>query len=146
MNTKQHNRQLRDEEFLTLYHEAHNFLIEQGVKDARRQAIKFTIYHGHPRYNVSFDRAYPVICALIAQDKWLVAGALRREMWLDIASHVKAIINQQDISIAKALDFVLLNCRASRFYISEAYAWRNVYRAAKEHRQSIFKRLLRKAA
>lgn len=146
MNTKQHNRQLRDEEFLALFHEAYNFLLEQGVKDARRQAIKFTIHQGHPHYNVSFDRAYPVICNLITRNKWLVTGALRREMWLDIATHVKALISRQDISIAKALDFVLLNCRASRFYISEAYACRNVYRASKEHKQNLIQRLMKKVA
>jgi|GEM_PF-329961 hypothetical protein len=145
MNAKQHNRQLRDEEFMKLYHETLNFLIDQGVKNARHEAIKFTIHHSHPRYNVSFDRAYPVVCNLLRQNKWIVAGALRRAMWEDIAGHVKALMASGDISIAKALEHVLLNCRASRFYISEAYAWRNVYRAANEHRSNLLKRLLKTA-
>ncbi len=135
------NRERRDEEFLALYKETLAIMLEGHVSNARSAAIGFTLRNGRPHYHVSFDRGYPVVCALLKHHKHMVNSPLRQQMWEEIATKVKEIIDHNRISIAKALDFVLRHCRASRFYMSESYAWRYVYEAGKRHKKKMLRKL-----
>lgn len=126
-------RMARDEEFASLYAEALQLMISRGVAHPRRAAIRFTIHNGHPRYHVSFDRAYVVVCRLMRNRKAptgqdaspgnnVAPCSLRNTMWREIASRVAMLTSERTVSIAAALEFVLEHCRASRFFITEEYA------------------------
>ena len=112
----------RDEEFIRAYNEALSLMIRRGVAHPRRSAIRFTIYNTQPRYHVSFERAYVVVCRLLRLPVKPVPQTLRGQMWLEIASRVAMLVDDRQVSIAAALEFVLANCRASRFFVSEQYA------------------------
>jgi hypothetical protein len=59
-------------------------------------------------------------------------------MWLEIARRVRELTVNGGVSVAQALDLVLTHCRASRFFISEHYAYANLLpRARKERRQAM---------
>lgn len=45
MNGKTKMKQMRDKEFLDMYHEALMLMTSNGVTDARRAAILYTIYN-----------------------------------------------------------------------------------------------------
>ena len=63
------NCQARDMEFVALYNDTLKLMIDRGVAAPRREAIRFTIHNGHPRYHVSYKRAYAVVCQLINHGK-----------------------------------------------------------------------------
>jgi hypothetical protein len=140
MNEKTHLRIMRDKEFLDLYHETLNLMLANGVKDARRAAINFALYNGHPHYYVSFDRAYIVVCSILRHDKSPINNNHLDMMWHEIASRVEALTAAGNVSIATAIKFVLDNCRASRFFLSEKYAYHNTYRASHERREMLNRR------
>lgn len=128
----------RDKEFLSLYHATLDAMLEQGMDEsqARRAAVKFTIANGHPHYHVDHERAYRCVCHLLnAEDKkasnartyraiddtTVAKNRLRRQMWYEIAQHVKEL-RDQGMSTNRAIDHVLEHCRASRFFITPSTA------------------------
>lgn len=130
--------QLRDKEFLELYRPTLDALLERGVpmSKARRAAADFTIANGHPHYHVSHERAYRCVCHLLnADDKrgngsrtyrtseeiGLAKRRLRRQMWQEITQRVRTLMDK-GLSVECAIDHVLENCRASRFFLSPATA------------------------
>lgn len=129
---------LRDKEFLELYRPTLDALIERGVpvSKARRAAAEFTIANGHPHYHVSHERAYRCVCHLLNADDKRGNGArtyrtseeiglakrrLRRQMWQEITQRVRALMDK-GLSVECAIDHVLENCRATRFFLSPATA------------------------
>ena len=130
--------QLRDKEFLKLYRPTLDALLERGVplSKARRAAADFTIANGHPHYHVSHERAYRCVCHLLNADDKRGNGArtyrtseeiglakrrLRRQMWQEITQRVRTLMDK-GLSVECAIDHVLENCRASRFFLSPATA------------------------
>lgn len=130
--------QLRDKEFLELYRPTLDALLERGVplSKARRAAADFTIANGHPHYHVSHERAYRCVCHLLNADDKRGNGArtyrtseeiglakrrLRRQMWQEITHRVRTLMDK-GLSVECAIDHVLENCRASRFFLSPATA------------------------
>ena len=131
--------QQRDKEFLELYHPTLDTLLQQGMSEnkARKVAVRFTIANGHPHYHVNHERAYRCVCHLLsAEDKkgngartyrtsevieQLAKGRLRLQMWYEITAHVQEL-TAQGMSVERALDHVLEQCRASRFFITPATA------------------------
>lgn len=130
--------QLRDKEFLELYRPTLDALLERGVpmSKARRAAADFTIANGHPHYHVSHERAYRCVCHLLNADDKRGNGArtyrtseeiglakrrLRRQMWQEITQRVRTLMDK-GLSVECAIDHVLENCRASRFFLSPATA------------------------
>ncbi len=128
-------RQRRDHEFMAMFREALMLFIDRNDKDPRKKAIEFTIHNGKPRYYVSHERAYIVVCSILKHGKNPVKPSLQAEMWNEIAQKVRQAVDSGAPSISKAIDFVLDNCRASRFFISCNYAERHTYVAAAEHRK-----------
>lgn len=129
------NRTARDMEFVALYNPTLQLMIRRGVAAPRRMAIHFVIHNGHPRYHVSFKRAYDVVCQLLLQGKQPPRPSLQWQMWQEIARRVDQLRQAEGMSVACALEFVLAHCRATRFYISEEHADTIVDRARREYRQ-----------
>ena len=123
---RQANCQARDMELVKLYNET--------LKAPRRQALHFVLNNGHPRYYVSYKRAYEVVCQLLRHGKSPKTTSMQVLMWQEIADRVKSLCQGGKMSIACAVEFVLEHCRATRYYITEDYADSIIDRARKEYR------------
>lgn len=121
----------RDTEFLQSYRRVLDLMLEHRVPDARRAAVDFTIMNGHPRYYVSYDRAYVVVRSIIRNNKVPVKPSMQALMWLEIASKVKELIEREQVTLPHALQFVLDHCRASRYYITPQYAYNHIRHISK---------------
>ena len=128
------NCQARDMEFVALYNPTLQLMIERGSPAPRRQAIHFVIHNGTPRYHVSYKRAYEVVCQMLRHSRTPTASSLQAAMWHEIASRVAQLCATDGMSIARAVEFVLEHCRATRFYISEEHADTILDRARREYR------------
>lgn len=107
-----------------MYCQIYDNLKKQKVSNPRRIALAIALSTGTPCYHVGFDRAYIVVPQLLANTSSMsFKNHENHEMWLDIAQKVKCLTEQGKMSIAKALDIVLEQCRASRFFLSENHAW-----------------------
>lgn len=140
MNGKTKMKNMRDKEFLDMYHEALILMSQSGVSDARRAAIIYTIYNGKPHYHVSYERAYLLVCRILKSGNVPIQNPRLRVMWGEIAGHVRNLVQSRKISISRAVEFVIANCRASRFFISEEYGWRHTYEASRERKRAIVRR------
>lgn len=108
INAKKENCLARDKEFLSIYNDAFNFMIENRVPDPHNRALHWTIENGQPHYNLSYSRAYRVVCQMLTGDRIAFNSHLRQMMWSEICKKVKSLTTlHPDMSIAKALDFVL---------------------------------------
>ncbi len=117
-------RDERDRQLTELYCDIYDNLRKRQVKNLRQVALSTAINTGTPRYHVGFDRAYLVVPKLLmGEDTIHFKSNVTREMWLDITKKVKCLIEQDKMSIAKALDIVLDQCRASRFFLTQEHAW-----------------------
>ena len=129
------NREARDMEFVALYNETLKLMVDRDAPSPRRSAIRFVINNGHPRYYVSYKRAYEVVCQLLRHGKKPTASSPQVAMWHEIAGRVAQLCASDGMSIARAVEFVLEHCRATRFYISEEYADTILDRARRQYRQ-----------
>lgn len=117
-------RDERDRQLTELYCEIYDNLQKRRVKNLRQVALSIAISTGTPCYHVGFDRAYIVVPKLLNGDKdFDFKSNVNREMWLDLTKKVKYLITQGKMSIAKAIDIVLDQCRASQFYLTPNHAW-----------------------
>ena len=140
MNSKKEMRQMRDEEFMSTFRKTLRLFIDRNSKNPRKKALEFTLNNSHPRYYVSRSRAYTVICSIIRHGKNPVRQDLQAQMWEEIAQKVRLALDGGAASINKALNFVLDNCRASRYFISYPYAERHAYVVADENRERLKRR------
>lgn len=137
MNSKKEMRLKRDSELLDLFQEALMAFIGHNTKDPRKKTLEFALANGHPHYYVSHSRAYPVVCSIIRRGVNPVKMPDQSQMWDEIAAKVRQAMDSGVPSINKALEFVLQNCRASRFFISYPYARRHTYVACKERSRAV---------
>lgn len=128
-NGKTAAREARDRELTTMFNSVLDDMLTAGVPNAWDAALLFTLNHGTPHYHVSYDRAYRVVCALLRHDATTLRESPQLEMWREIAERVSALMASSGISVARAVDIVLRECRASRIFISENYARRHIYTA-----------------
>ena len=129
------NREARDMEFVALYNETLKLMVDRDAPSPRRSAIRFVINNGHPRYYVSYKRAYEVVRQLLRSGKMPTGKSLQVQMWQELAGRVDTLCRDTGMSIAGALEFVLEHCRATRFYISERHADSILDRARQQYRQ-----------
>ncbi len=123
---KHRARLQRDDEFIRAYRPVLDLMIEMGVPDARRAAVDFTVHHFQPRYHVSYERAYSVVCALL-NGKQPVKPSLQAEMWMEIATRVRDLCAAAPgLSIGRATQWVIDNCRASRVFVTPGYAYDHI--------------------
>lgn len=123
---KRQHRIDRDNEFMQVYRNALSLMMDHGVANPRRAAVDFTVTHCSPRYHVSYDRAYVVVGALLRGGTVPVKESLQARMWNEIADRVRYLIDNAGIPLSHALEFVLDNCRASRYFISPDYAYHHI--------------------
>lgn len=133
-NGKKLARISRDKEFLTTYKAALAHLIESKVKNPKLLAVRWTILNSSPHYHVSYERAYKVICHILRHNELPIKPSLQACMWNEIAQRVKALTGNGITSISKALELVLTHCRASRFFISEHYAYASILPRSRRER------------
>lgn len=131
------NRMRRDKEFLAFYDEALDLLIDHKVAGARGKALRLTLQLCQPRYYLDYQHAYPIVCGIIRHGRCNKTMPLHRDMWNELADKVQAVIDVSGLSIAKALEFVLMHGRASRFFLTEPYAKDNLLRAHKDRQQRL---------
>lgn len=114
----------RDRELTELYCEIYDSLKACRVKNMRHVALTMALASGSPRYHVGFDRAYIVVAQLL-RDKDAIAfkSSCIRDMWLEITVRVERLMRECRLSIAQAVELVLEQCRASRFFLAEEHAW-----------------------
>ncbi|MBQ0068142.1 MAG: hypothetical protein KBT09_00085 [Bacteroidales bacterium] len=124
---KRRNKLMRDNEFMEMYLKVLDFMFEMKVSNPRRMAVNYTVLNGKPHYHVSYDRAYNVVRNLLNNNVNPVKPSLQSLMWEEIAGKVKALMVKNDVSIARAVEFVLEHCRASRFFISPEYAYFSIH-------------------
>ena len=89
INAKKENCLARDKEFLSIYNDAFNFMIENRVPDPHNRALHWTIENGQPHYNLSYSRAYRVVCKMLTGDRIAFNSHLRQMMWSEICKKVK---------------------------------------------------------
>ena len=115
-------RAQRDREFQELFNETYDLMLKRKVKNPRREALRFTLCNGSPHYHVSFDRAYIVVPQILRSGKMPIGRAMAAQMWSEISQRVRQLMTDHNMSIAAALEFVLMYCRASRFFMTDHYA------------------------
>lgn len=84
------------------------------------------------RYWVSEDRCYNVISKMLCgEDVLFYMHASKREMFEDIYNKVKKEMDENDISLRDAV-FNVVNGGAPKFFMSEKYARRIIYRLKRD--------------
>lgn len=140
LTPKTQARMARDTEFLEMYDSLLSLLLQHNVKNPVKHAVRFTLRNGTPRYHVGYRRAYDVVRHILKTGEAPLQGEGQSRMWLDFADRTRQLCALSPrITAAAAIEWVLNNCRARQFYLSEDYA---------EHqmRQARHERLLRLAA
>ena len=124
MSESAQRRDERDRELTELYCEIYDRLREHRVKKLRQVALSITLASGNPRYHVGYDRASVVVPMLLREDPRIAfKSSVIREMWLDIAEKVQRLVSEGKLSVSQAIDIVLDQCRASRFFLTPEHAW-----------------------
>lgn len=137
-NTKQENCLARDKEFMSIYNDAVDFMLKNHVTDPFNSALHWAIEHGQPHYNLSYTRAYRVVCQMLTEGNVAFTSPLRKMMWEEISEKVRALMAlRPSMSIAHALDFVLSHSRASRFFFTPRQAKRGILRCRKQRWQKL---------
>lgn len=114
----------RDRELTVLYCEIYDNLKACRVKNMRRVALTMALACGSPRYHVGFDRAYVVVAQMLRNDQSIdFKSTYIRDMWLEISTRVQSLVRECKLSIVQAVELVLEQCRASRFFLAEEHAW-----------------------
>ena len=87
-NTKTQMRQLRDKEFLEVYRQVADEMLQSPKPFVRREAIRRAIAAGRPLYYLSYNRTYTVMLHYMAHGDVPLKAREQRPMWLEIASVV----------------------------------------------------------
>lgn len=128
----------RDDEFVKLFNETLKLMIDCGVQAPRREAVRFALANAQPRYDVQFKRAYDAVGHVLSGRR-ATRSAARQAMWEEMAGRVKMLM-EAGVSRSRAVDHVLLHCRAGHIYLDAAYAYRYSYRASRERRDRLMHR------
>ena len=124
MSESAQRRDERDRELTELYCEIYDRLRERRVKNLRLVALNIALASGNPRYHVGYERASTVVPMLLREDPRITfKSSVIREMWLDITDKVRRLVSEGKLSMSQAIDIVLEQCRASRFFLTPEHAW-----------------------
>ncbi len=116
--SRRENTRDNHDEFRHHYRRVLDDMQRLGVKDAKRAALRFTLWHVSPGYHVSYERAYTMVCRLLSGRHLPPREQRRLTVWHDIASHVSQVCADTGLSLARATELVLDHCRPRRFYMS----------------------------
>lgn len=136
-NAKTHMRHLRDREFLAVYRQVAQEMMQGKEPFVRREAIRRTLERGKPLYYLSYNRTYTVMLHYMSTGDVPLKARQQRAMWLEIGAAVKReMAEHPELTMPQAIARVLATAHASRFYLSEAYAYKLLYRIVHERRQA----------
>lgn len=109
----------RNQELVEMFLEAYKLMKRKKMPGAKAKALRWVVYNGRPRYHVGYIRTHIALCVMARGGKPCNEGTTTYLMWQEIAARVQAMQQALGISRAKAIDYVLEYCRASRFFITE---------------------------
>ncbi len=133
---RRHLTRLRNKELLHDYRQALREAYDNNLSINRRELVKRVLLNGRPHYYVNFDHAYNVIMHINSKNEVAKKTKLKQEMWREIYRKVKAEQERHPtLSLSAALTRVLASERASRYYISEDYAYKYLYHVCRESRK-----------
>jgi len=136
-NTKAQMRRLRDREFLETYRQVAHEMMNGKEPFIRRLAIRRTIERGKPLYYLSYNRTYTVMLHYFANGEVPLKARQQRAMWEEIVYQVKHTMEEHpSLTLPQAIARTLATAHASRFFISEAYAYKLLYRIMRERKQA----------
>lgn len=122
-------RQERDQELLRCYHAKMAECYATSRRINRTQIVRETLSDFKPYFYIDSLYAYRIVKRM--KDMTISRRAttsLRRKMWLEFKSHVDEIMQKRpNISLPNAVNHVLRERKASRFFVSFAYAYRLIY-------------------
>ena len=134
---RRHLTRLRNKELLHDYRRALCEAYNSNIIINRRELVRQVLLNGRPHYYVNFDHAYNVIMHINAKSEVTKKTQLKQAMWREIYQKVKAEQEKcPSLSLSAALSRVLATERASRYYISENYAYKYLYHVCRESRQT----------
>ncbi len=137
-NSKTLMRKMRDEEFLRVYRDVVKEMMHQPGMFVRREAIRRAIKAGRPQYYLSYNRTYTVMLHYVKHGEVPLKSPEQRAMWLEIANAVmRQMEKRRYLSLPQAVARTLATARASRFFISEAYAYKLLYRIMNEKKKNV---------
>ncbi len=124
---------LRNKELLRDYREKLHEAFESDKPLNRKEIVRLVLLEGKPHYYVCFDHAYNIMMKLNTTGKVSKKTMLKQQMWKEIHEKVrKTMADNPGLAMHNALARVLVNERASRYYISEVYAYRYLYKLCHE--------------
>lgn len=110
-------RRRRDALLVALYLEAYSMMRRKRVANPRKAAVRWVLRHGQPRYHVGYMSALRTLGLMAKGLKPCREEAAAYEMWHELRQRVDDMQRQLAVSRAKAVEYVLEHCRASRFFI-----------------------------
>lgn len=126
---------MRNKELLRDYRRVLNEAYESNQPINRHDIIKKVLLESRPHYYVNFDHAYNVIMHINSKNEVAKKTRLKQNMWIEIYHKVKETQEKQpSLTLSSALARVLATERASRYYISEAYAYKYLYNVCRQSR------------
>ena len=126
---------LRNRELLRDYKQALKDAYQGSAGINRRELVRKVLLGGKPLYYVDFDHAYNVIMHINQHSIVSKKTRLKQAMWMEIYHKVKAQQEKRpSLSLSGALARVLATERASRYFISEGYAYKYLYTVCRQGR------------
>lgn len=128
MTAKRKLTSLRDAELLHDYREKLREAMKNGEEINRRKIIRAVLTECSPHYYLSFDQANNMMSRISTHGFTNNRLSLKQQMWLEIFEKMQKEMERHPyLARHAALARVLLNGRASRYFISETYAYHRLY-------------------
>lgn len=138
MDNRRKMTRLRDNELLRDYREKLAEAMKRGGTINRKEIVREVLRDGHPRYYLNFDQAYNVMSQIKNHGMSGRKLTLKQQMWMEIYEKVqRESLKNPNLAIHAVLARVLLTERASRYFISENYAYKYLYDVQHEQRKKI---------
>ncbi len=135
MNHVRNFTRMRDAELLRDYREKIAEAMKSGGEINRHKIVRDVLHSGRPHYYVSFDQAYNVMSEINTHGLPSRKLTLKQQMWMEIYDKMQQLRERHpNLAIHAALARVLLSERASRYFISEDYAYKHLYRVQRAAR------------
>lgn len=128
-------RRKRDRELLHCYRSMLRQMLDNGEFIDRGELVRRIIRKSRPCFYVSFFRAYRMVGKILHSGRIDVKNPESAAMWLDLAQKVRETMAENPHLIYRdALVRTLCDKRANRFYLSEDYVYKILYKVIKENK------------
>lgn len=101
---------------------------ESGSYTTREKLIGEMLEGSTPKYDVSYDYAVRMMYAMVRDGKPCPArSGIKRAMWEEIRRHVARVLERRRCTIPQAVETVLAEQKASRYFLSYKQASKIIY-------------------